>query len=140
VVKANGCASREIVTYVRSDDGLLIDRSDELHARRPAWDALQEDLVGAVAIAADGGFPFTKTGKAGLYDQRERLPESLRSMAKHKLESLCQELIEARRIVQCKASGSNAPQWLDVPGGKFALGSGDFAHGAQVVPFPGGGS
>ena len=60
-------------------------------------------------------------------------------MSKNKLEKLCQELIEARRVLQCKAAGSNAAQWLDVPGDRFATGEGDFKPGAQVVPFPGGG-
>jgi hypothetical protein len=138
VVKANSRASREIVTYVRSDDGLLIDRSDELCALRPAWDELQDALVETCAKAAEAGKPFTKTGRPGLYERRAALPECLRSMAKHKLESLCQELIEAQRLVQCKASGSNAPQWLDVPGGRFAIGGAEFVEGAQVVPSPGG--
>ena len=77
VVKANESASREIATYVRSDNGLLIDRTAELQHLRPAWDDLQDDLIAAVAARALAGLPFNKTGKGGLYEQRERLPPIL---------------------------------------------------------------
>jgi hypothetical protein len=34
------------------------------------------------------------TGKAGLYERRNELPESLGNLAKHKLEGLCQKLLD----------------------------------------------
>jgi AAA domain len=136
VVKANESASREIATYVRSDTGLLIDRTAELQHLKPAWDDLQADLIAAVAARALAGLPFNKTGKGGLYEQRERLPSTLRTLGRDRLQNLCQELIDAGKIVQCRASGSNVAQWLDVPGGTFALGSGEFVHGAEIVNFP----
>ena len=136
VVKANKSASREIATYVRSDNGLLIDRTAELQHLRPAWNDLQEALIGAVAARAVARLPFNKTGKGGLYEQRERLPPTLRSLGRDRLQNLCQELIDTGKIVQCRAAGSNIAQWLDVPGGPFALGDGEFAQGADIVGFP----
>ena len=41
-------------------------------------------------------------------------------------------MILAGKIVQCKASGSNHPQWLDVPDGPFALGIAEFVAGAAT--------
>ena len=94
------------------------------------------DLIAAVAARALAGLPFNKTGKGGLYEQRERLPRTLRTLGRDKLQNLCQELIDAGKIVQCRATGSNVAQWLDVPDGPFALGDGEFAQGADIVDFP----
>lgn len=133
VVKANEQAGREIATYVRSDAGLLIDRSSELRARRPDRDTQASELIAAVALQATAGRPFTLRGKSGLYEQRERLPESLRAaFGRDRLEAFCRDLIDGGRIVQCIASGSHSGQWLDVPGGPFALGTGEFVHGAST--------
>jgi hypothetical protein len=38
--------------------------------------------------------PLQKAGKAGLYERRNELPESLGNLAKHKLEGLCQKLLD----------------------------------------------
>ena len=81
VVKTNEPTHQDIVTYVRSDTGVLIDRSDTLQALRPTWDDLQDDLIGAVSARANAGLPFNKTGKGGLYGQRERLPPPCASSA-----------------------------------------------------------
>jgi hypothetical protein len=134
VVKANGQASREIATYVRADNGLLTDCTAALKTRWPDQGLLLDDLKGAVAAAAIGGRPLQKTGKAGLYERRNELPESLSNLAKHKLEGLCQKLLDKGEIKKCIASGSNAPQWLDVRGGPFDVGEGQFARGGQIVP------
>ena len=82
--------------------------------------------------AAETKLPFNKTGKAGLYEQRHRLPDILQGVGRDRMQALCQELIEQGKIVQCKATGSNAPQWLDVPDGPFARGEGQFAPGAAT--------
>jgi hypothetical protein len=133
VVKTNDNASREMRIFVRSEQGLLVDRTSDVRSRRPSntdlWDALVEAVRKA---AAETGLPFNKTGKAGLYEQRHRLPESLQGLGRDRLQALCQELIEQDRIVQCKAPGSNIPQWLDVPGGPFARGEGQFVQGAAT--------
>jgi hypothetical protein len=135
VVKTNEPTSRNIVTFVRNDDGILVDRTEHLQALRPAWDDLQDELIAAVRDQAKAGLPFTKTGAAGLYDQRERLPQCLRNLPRDRLQDICQELIEAGKIVKCKATGSNIAKWLDVPGGQFALGLGEFKDGAEIVDF-----
>jgi len=80
--------------------------------------------VAGLAEEADSGHPLTLTGEGGLYKQRERLPEGFRDMPKHKLEAFGPKLIDEGRIVQCSAAGSHHGKWLDVPGGKFALGIG----------------
>lgn len=135
VVKTNEPTSRNIVTFVRNDEGILVDRTEHLQALRPAWDDLQSELIAAVRDQAKAGLPFTKTGAAGLYEQRERLPQWLRNMPRDRLQDICQELIEAGKIVKCKAPGSNIAKWLDVPGGQFALGLGEFKDGAEIVDF-----
>jgi len=132
VVKANGQASREVATYVRADNGLLIDRTADIRARRPERDKLRDDLIGAVAAAALGKNPFTKTGQSGLYAQRSRLPEALRNLGRDRLEALCQELLDEQKIKQCMARGSTASKWLDVPDGPFWRGEGEFKHGAAT--------
>jgi hypothetical protein len=122
----------KVTTYVRTDDGVLYDRTaDVANARGPQID-LEKALVEAVEAAAEAGMPFTLTGKAGLFQQAERLPEQLRALSRHKLERLGRDLLDAKRIKQAAAKGSNIPQWLDVPGGKFARGEGEFAKGAPA--------
>ena len=87
VVKANEHASREIRVFVRSDAGLLIDRTTELRGIRPPKSDLWDALVEAVKEAARAGSPFNKTGKAGLYEQRHRLADVLKGVGKHSLAS-----------------------------------------------------
>ena len=132
VVKANEFASREIRTYVRNDGGLLVDRTELLRGLRPSNSALHDAIVTAVEAAAADGKPFTRTGQAGLYMHRNRLSEVLQSVGRERLERLAQDLITEGRIVQCKASGSHIPKWLNVPDGPFALGIGEFREGAAT--------
>jgi hypothetical protein len=82
------------------------------------------------------GIHNTLRGHSGLYEQRERLPRSLSAVGRDKLEKLCRELIDEGKIVQCMATGSHTGKWLDLPGGPFALGTGEFVQGADVVRFP----
>jgi hypothetical protein len=70
VVKANDYALREIRTYVRTDKGLLIDRTSELRGVRPSNTDLWDALLEAVKVEAAKGHPFTLTGEGGLYKQR----------------------------------------------------------------------
>ena len=46
-------------------------------------DSLETDLVAAITLGAVNGRPLQKTGKGGLYENRERLPESLRALARN---------------------------------------------------------
>lgn len=140
VVKANGPADRRVRTYVRGDTGLLEDRTDQLQRAGSAdWD-LRDALVAAVARAAREGHPFTHTGASGLHGQRERLPAAFHEMGRNRIEALAQNLLNDRppRIVKVKASGSHTNKWLDVPDGPFALGEGEFEHGAAPISDGGG--
>lgn len=129
VVKANGAARRIVSTYVRNDYGLLVDRTTGLGSAAPAQEDLRAALVIAVEAAAAAGSPFTKTGASGLYDMRERLPEELRGLAKGKLDALASQALERGEIVRAAARGEKTAKWLDVPGGMFAIGLGNFAAG-----------
>jgi hypothetical protein len=129
VVKANGAARRVVSTYVRNEHGLLVDRSAGLGASAPPQDDLRAALVIAVEAAAAAGSPFTKTGASGLYEMRERLPEELRGLAKGKLDALAGQALERGEIVRATARGEKTAKWLDVPGGTFAIGLGNFSTG-----------
>lgn len=129
VVKANGAARRIMSTYARSDSGLLVDKTAGLGTSAPAQDDLRTALVVAVEAAANAGSPFTKTGASGLFEMRERLPEELRRIAKGRLDALATEALERGEIVRAAARGEKTAKWLDVPGGIFAIGLGNFTTG-----------
>ncbi|MDW9855366.1 AAA family ATPase [Sinorhizobium meliloti] len=129
VVKANGPAKRMVSTLVRNEFGLLIDRTSGLGAAAPAQADLLGALIVAVEAAAASGHPFTRTGATGLYAMRDRLPVELREVSRHRLEGLAATAIESGRIQLCLATGTTA-KWLDVPGGPFAIGLGEFRKGA----------
>ncbi|MGZ2403866.1 AAA family ATPase [Rhizobium ruizarguesonis] len=130
VVKANGAARRIMSTYARSESGLLIDKTSGLGTSAPAQDDLRTALVIAIEAAANAGAPFTKTGASGLFEMRERLPEELRRIAKGRLDALAAEALERGEIVRTAAKGEKTAKWLDVPGGMFAIGLGNFTTGA----------
>ncbi len=129
VVKANGGANRILSTYVRNEAGLLVDHTHRLGSLAPAQADLMETLVIAIEAAAADSQPFTKTGANGLYTQRARLPEELQELGRDRLYGLAQEAEEKARIVGAMAKGSTSVKWLDVPGGPFARGEGEFRHG-----------
>ncbi|KQV33126.1 hypothetical protein ASE37_18870 [Rhizobium sp. Root268] len=128
VVKANGAARRIVSTYVRNDFGLLVDRTVGIGASGLPQDDLLEQLVAAIAAAAEAGQPLTKTGATGLFENRERLGEGLSQLSRHKIEGLAQRLVDSQRVVKCLAGGTT-PKWLDVPTGRFAMGLGEFRKG-----------
>lgn len=130
VVKANGAARRIVSTYARNGFGLLEDISADLKAAAPKQDDTLAALALAIADAAAAGQPFTKTGASGLYQQRHRLPEPLKTMGRNRLETLADTALEAGEIVSAIAKG-NTPKWLDVRGGQFAEGYGEFQPGAS---------
>lgn len=129
VIKANGQASRDVVTYCRAASGLLVDVTTKKSMNQVSDDDLVEMLIGAIAGAAKGGSPFTKTGATGLFDLRERLNDDLRGLSRHKVETLCQRALDSGRIVRAIGKGSTNPKWLDVPTGPFAMGLGEFRAG-----------
>jgi hypothetical protein len=130
LVKTNGKANLSVATYIRTDDGLLLDRSNDLSALRPPRATLRTDLIATIGLHAESGHPFTVTGADGLYEKRDRLPRSLNAMKRDPLRALANELLTEGAIVRCKASGSHSDKWLDVPDGPFARGEGVFVVGA----------
>jgi hypothetical protein len=130
VVKANGAARRILSTYARNESGLLVDKTSGLGASAPVQDDLRAALVIAVEAAAAAGAPFTKTGASGLFEMRERLPEELRQIAKGRIDALASDALERGEIVRAAGRGEKTAKWLDVPGGQFAIGLGNFASGA----------
>lgn len=132
VVKANGPTSRLIATYVRDKTGLLIDCSALLRLSAPKQYDLMTLLRDVIADAAKDGQPFTRTGQSGLYVRRASMPEELR-LSRARLETMAQELLDTAAIVLCLAPKSTTTKWLDVPGGPFAEGLGDFREGSQTI-------
>lgn len=130
VVKANGAARRIMSTYLRSDSGLLVDRTSGLGSSAPAQDELRTALVVAIEAAADAGSPFTKTGASGLFEMRERLPSELRGLSRARMDALAAEALDKGEIVRAAARGEKTQKWLDVPTGMFARGLGNFSAGA----------
>lgn len=135
VVKSNAPADRTMRTFMRNDAGLLACIDDELKERKVPEETLKELLVSSISKSARNGHPFTHTGASGVFKQRHRLPVVFHSIARHRLEQIVQELLNARpqELVKGKATRSKDDKWLDVPGGAFAEGRGEFQHGAEEI-------
>jgi hypothetical protein len=136
VLKANGAAKRILTTYSRNPSGLLVDANSKLGGDFVDQDDLRTALVIAIEAAAASGQPFTKTGQGGLFENRERLPEDLRGLSKHKMADLTDAALDKGEIVRAMARGDKTPKWLDVPGGQFAIGLGEFRAGATRKAVP----
>ncbi|WP_433762606.1 AAA family ATPase [Brucella anthropi] len=134
VLKANGSSKRILTTYSRAENGLLVDANSRLGGNFVGQDDLRSALVIAVEAAAADGLPFAKTGAAGLFENRERLPEDLRSLSRHKIEGLAEEALERGELLRATGRGEKTPKWLDVPGGQFAIGIGEFRRGGIRKP------
>lgn len=133
VIKTNEPENEEVAIHVRSETGLLVDRTADIRARRPDQKTVEEALIEAVRDAAVSNHPFSQTGEGGLYAHRERLPDPLCTWGRDRLEVLCRDLIKQKRLVRCMAEGSKVGKWLDVPDGPFTRGAGQFEHGAVDV-------
>ena len=129
-VKGNGPVGWGLRTFIRDDNGLLMDRTQEVKLQLSRKD-LRKTLIEAITEAALAGQPFAKTGDAGLYKQRDKLPEALMGLGRDRLEGLAQELLENGDLVRAIAKGSPTAKWLDVPDGPFASGVGEFQKGAR---------
>lgn len=129
VVKSNGPADRTVKTFVRNKNGLLEVMDETLRAIKQTRRDSLDILVSNIAVAAENGRPFTKTGLSGLYNRREELSPEIRSHGKKALDEMAQELLDKKKIAKCIAKGSSTPKWLDVPGGPFSEGRGEFAEG-----------
>ncbi len=131
VVKSNWPTDKTVRIYVRDPStGLLIDRTTDLLMNTDEPVKLLDQLVRQIAQAATNGQPFTRTGGNGLFERRAELPGELASMSKRRLWDMADALLESKRLVQCVAQGSHLKKWLDVPGGEFALGVGEFQVGS----------
>ncbi|PJR88124.1 hypothetical protein CN878_09010 [Ochrobactrum sp. 695/2009] len=137
VLKANGAAKRILTTYSRNPSGLLVDANARLGGDFIDQDDLRTALVIAIEAAAADGQPFAKTGQAGLFENKERLPEDLRGLSKHRMGEFADGALDRGEIVRATAKGEKTPKWLDVPGGQFAIGIGEFRVGAIRKPIPG---
>lgn len=134
LAKHNYPGDNELKTFIRDERGLLVvstDRVKQLEAQNIP--KLLKLLVKVVAHAADQGHPFQHTGKYGLYERREMLPASLRTVGKDKLNWLGRVLLDEKKIAKYRAGGSSAEQWLDVPTGPFAQGIGTLEPGDYEV-------
>ena len=133
VVKANGRADRTVRTFWRNDTGLLVDVTALTRKQEANTEEMITVLRDAVARAAKNGYPFTKTGGNGVYQNRHRLPEQLRGIGRDKLEMMVGDLLDEKKIVKGRTKGSTIEKWPDVPEGEFAKGNGVLADGAEEV-------
>jgi len=121
VAKANGPAPLGRHVYKRANNGLLIDRTAD--ARRADSNGSNEELIqlltACVAIQANKGHPYTKTGVNGLYNRRGDLPDPFRKMTRQKLASLAEQAISKGTIVQADINGGRS-SFLDADGGAMA--------------------
>lgn len=131
VVKSNWPTDKTVRTYVRNPvNGLLMDKTMEVHLDGGGRPDLLEEFVSQIARSAANGQPFTRNGRAGLYDRRSELPGEFMKLPRAKLCEIADRLLESGALVLCMAKGSKSKQWLDVQGGDFALGVGDFQVGS----------
>ncbi|MBF0453683.1 MAG: AAA family ATPase [Magnetococcales bacterium] len=131
IVKSNWPTDKAVRLYVRdSSTGLLVDRSTDLLMVTGDPENQLDILLSKIAFAASNGQPFTRTGGNGLFERRSELPGDLATCSKRRLWGLADMLLESGKLVQCVAQGSQLKKWLDVPGGEFALGNGEFQNGS----------
>jgi len=103
----------------------LLDRTADLQRACPGRDEHLRLLVEDVAFYANDLMPLQKTGGSGVHEQRECLHPDIRGIPRDQLRALCQDLIDAGRLVKFRAKGSTAAIWLDVPDGPFARADGE---------------
>lgn len=134
VVKSNGPADRTIKTFVRNAVGLLQPFDRDVFTKKPSEAGALNLLVNDIAKAAEKGRPFTTRGQAGVWERREELDPLLRDISDHKARAMVTALLDSGRIGKGIAQGSTMPKWLDVPGGQFQLGIGEFELGFVAQP------
>ena len=103
------------------------------------WKAELDRLLAAnEAKPARERLTLIRVGASGVHEHRECLHPALRNLSRNRLWALCQELIDAGRIVKCRAKGSSSAVWLDFPDGQFAQadGEGEIRTGARTKRHP----
>jgi len=135
LVKHNFPGDGEVRDYIRQGNGLLVSASDRIRYQQSIqWPKILNILESAIAAAAAQGHPFQHTGRFGLYELRERLPEALRTLGEKTLRRAGRELLDTGRIGKYRpAKGGKTEVWLDVPTGDFALGVGALAVGQLIM-------
>ena len=132
VAKENSGGDKSIKTYVRNRYGLLEVQDAAIRQSKAGSQAmLEQDMVQAVAEAAEALQPFAKTGANGLYARRAELPKSLASCSKHTLESMVDILLDKEMIVLCIPIGGTTKNRLDVPDGPIARAESRIQPGAR---------
>lgn len=135
VVKSNGPVDRMVRVWGRAPEknGLLVDISPIIYDAKTSDDEAKNQLIDDIKRAAEAGRPFTKTGQSGVYSRREELRESLRKVSKNRLDRLLNELLTDKLIFKCKdnSKSSKEVKWLDIKGGPFWDGTGEFSIGYQ---------
>ena len=127
IVKANNEADRRISTFVRDENGVLQDRTNQLY--HITGEDLNQLLIEQIAQAARDGRPYTRTASNGVYERKHEFPDVCHSLGKHKIREMVDDLLQQGDLIMAMGPGSNSVKWLDIPGGPFAEGSGNFVAG-----------
>ncbi len=133
VVKSNGPADKDVKTYVRQPNGLLMVMDEVLRSTKISTAEIFDALINDVRRAAVVGRPFAIHGDNGFFERKDELSYELKEITKHRFPELCKELLEAKKIEKCAVAGSKALKWLDVPGGPFSQGIGEFEVGFRSI-------
>lgn len=129
VVKANGRANMRVSTFVRAENGLLADQSEQVARSRDPQADMIIDLRFAIGRGALEGKPYTKTGGNGVYERRHELPDAFHKIGKHKFADWVSQLLDSGALVMVMAEGSKLVKWLDMPDGPVATGQAEFITG-----------
>ena len=132
VAKENSGGDKSIKTYIRNTSGLLEVQDAAIKQSKAGSQAmLEQELVQAIAEAAEALQPFAKTGANGLYARRAELPKSLSKLGRGSLENMVDMLLDKELIVLCIPIGGATKNRLDVPGGPIARAESRIQPGAR---------
>jgi hypothetical protein len=131
MIKTNLPVDTSTKIYVRDpSNGLLQERTAIFSRERieaAEGTTLKAMVVDAIRLAAISGKPYMKTGAHGLSDERRHeLPEG--RPGKNKIVRIINDLLESGELRNCAVGRSRG--WLDVPGGPFDIGEGEFIDGS----------
>ena len=120
LVKSNGPGDRNIKTYARNDSGLL--QPVDVKIKQAASEdktVLLDMLESDIEYYAANGYPFSKTGGNGVWEQRAYLNPELRDISQKVIRQYVDVLKDKKRVVAVAPRGSKVRSYLDVPGGPF---------------------
>ncbi|AXQ92587.1 hypothetical protein D0Z66_01395 [Cereibacter sphaeroides] len=124
VVKANYKHDSSIHLYLRDEESpVLVEVTDDGRAAGVQVDGEHFLLLEALVEAADMGAPFSRTGKAGVHENRGSLPDPWNKASRDMLLKAVQVLLDAGALVIAPdVDRSGHPQVLDAPQGAMSLG------------------